>query len=78
MALQEYIDRLQESRGLLFQRNLEALRNYINTTPEDTIIDEIYRIQTIDNIRTLWAAGLKTDLQHHSLNRYEQLTKMAT
>ena len=72
-SLSDYVDRLKESRGLLYQRNLEALRNYLNTMPEDTIIDEIYRLQTIDDIRTLWAAGLRPAEQHHALQRDEQI-----
>ena len=74
--LDDYVKAVRESRGLLHQRNLGVLRNYLNTTPEDNIINEILRLQTIDDIHTLWEAGLKAREQHYALERYDQLSKM--
>lgn len=73
--LDDYVKAVRESKGLNHQRQLAVLRNYINTTPEDNIINEIYRLQTIQDLRTLWEAGLNTILQHHSLNRYDGLQR---
>lgn len=73
--LDDYVKAVRESRGLNHQANLRILRNYLNTTPEDNIIHEIYTLETIDDLRTLWEAGLDNTLQHHTLEAYKQIAE---
>lgn len=73
-ALERYTRRVHETRGLLRQRNLAVLRNYIGTSSEDTVAHEIYTITDIVLLKILWEAGLPKRLQDHALRQYEQLT----
>ncbi len=73
--LDNYVKQVRESRGLLHQRYLAALRNYLNTTPEDAIIREIYQLEYLEDIRTLWEAGLNSAEQHHALIAYDQIVE---
>jgi hypothetical protein len=73
--LDDYVLLVKASSGLLHQRNIATLRNYLTTSPEETIINEIYRLQDIEGIRVLWEAGLNTTFQRHALERYGQLMR---
>ena len=73
--LEEYTWRTLQTRGLMHQRNLAILRNYIGTTPENDLIYAIDRINRIDQLKTLWEAGLKVRLQQAVLRRYEELIR---
>jgi len=73
MALEDLVTLIKNSSGLLKQRNLAILRNYLDTSVEQDIINEIYRLQTIEDIRILWAAGLTSPLQRAALTRYDQI-----
>ena len=72
--LEQYTWRTLNTRGLMHQRNLEILRNYLKTTPEDDLTYAIARINRIDMLKTLWEAGLKVRLQQAVLKRFEELT----
>lgn len=72
--LERYAKRTYETRGLLHQRNLYILRNYLNTSSEDDIYNEIWEINDVALLRTLWEAGLKKRLQERVLQRYTHLT----
>ena len=71
--LEEYTWRTLNTRGLLHQRNLEILRNYIKTTPEDDLIYAINRINRIEQLKTMWEAGLKIRIQQAVLRRVEEI-----
>ena len=70
----EYTRRTVDSRGLMYQRNMAILRNYINTTTEEELIRFIYEITDSELLKTLWAAGLKQPLQRAVLIRQGELT----
>ena len=72
-SLKDLVERTKEAQGLLYNLNMEILRNYIKTMPEDEIIKEVYQLQTLDDIRILWSAGLKSTVQHHALERGKQI-----
>ena len=63
MSLEFYAKRCLETRGLVHQANLYALRDYIKRTPKDRLISEIKRIKNVEILRILWEAGLDADLQ---------------
>ena len=72
-SLKDLVERTKEAQGLLYNLNMEILRNYIKTMPEDEVINEIKTLETIDDLRILWAAGLKARMQTASLARYNEL-----
>jgi len=76
--LEEYTWRTFQSKGLMHQRNLEILRNYLKTTPEDDVIYAIDRINRIEQLKTLWEAGLNKPIQEATLRRYTELTERRT
>lgn len=72
--LEEYTWRTLQSKGLMHVRNLSILRHYIRTSAEKDIIFAINRITKIEQLKTLWEAGLSKTLQEAVLRRYEELT----
>lgn len=70
-----YMRRVADTRGLEHQLNLATLRNYLKTTPIDQLIDHIRDIGDTRYLRTLWEAGLTSELQGAVLRRYEELTE---
>lgn len=72
--LEEFAKRTRNTRGLLHQRNLGVLRNYLGTTPEDQLIEAIEKFTDIELLKTLWEAGLKLRLQEPVLRRYTELS----
>ena len=73
MSLKAMTESVVESRGLHHQLVLKALRDYIKTTPEETLIKEIKALTWAKALRALWEAGLRTSLQVAVL---EQLDKI--
>jgi len=71
--LRWYAVRTYTKRGLQHQIALRDLRNYIKTTPTKELISHIQRMTDLNALRTLWEAGLTTDLQQAVLRRYEEL-----
>ena len=72
--LERYAKMANEARGLLHKRNIDVLRNYLNTSSEDDIYVEIWQITDVELIRTLWEAGLNKRLQERALQRHAYLT----
>ena len=72
--LERYAKQAYETKGLLHTRNIAILRNYIATTPEEDIRNEISKITDIELLRTLWEAGLNKRLQETALQRHAHLT----
>lgn len=72
--LYEMAKAVADSRGLLHQRHLEALRLHIKTSAEDDLIEEIKRMNNIDVLRALWEAGLSARLQTVVLDRVRIIT----
>ena len=73
--LEQYSWRTLQTRGLMHQRNLEVLRNYLGTAREEDLIRAIGQINRIDQLKTLWEAGLKKRLQAAATRRYEELIR---
>ncbi len=73
MSLRRYAIRVVETRGLLHQVTLRALRLYIKTHTEEELIKEIKDMETAPQLRALWEAGLSAGLQEAVL---ERLVKM--
>ena len=73
MSLKAMTESVVESRGLHHQLVLKALRDYIKTTPEETLLKEIKDITWPKALRALWEAGLNSRLQSAVL---EQLDKI--
>ena len=73
MSLKKYTESVVESRGLIHQTTLRALRLYVKTTPEQTLLREIKDITWPKALRALWEAGLSQPLQDAVLNQLEKL-----
>lgn len=70
---ERYAQRTHENRGLLRQRNLAILRNYIRTAPEEQVRKEILLLTDLNHIKILWEAGLTLTLQEAALRRFGEL-----
>ena len=73
MSLKQLAESVSESRGLVHQMNLRALRSYLKTTPEEMILREIKDITWPRALRALWEAGLSQLLQDAVLKRLSEL-----
>jgi len=71
--LSYYAQRVAETRGMVHQTMLLALRNYIKTTPESLLIADINEIYKFNELKALWEAGLSYTLQDTALKRYDEL-----
>ena len=72
--LEEYTNRCMQSRGLAFQANLVVLRSYVKIVPDHQFEFYTNRINLIEELKMLWAAGLRKTQQEIVLARYKQLT----
>jgi hypothetical protein len=72
-ALEELCRRVHHSRGMFHKLALEALRDFLNTTPEERLIEMISTFSSKVLLRHLWEAGLTRPLQEAVLKRYEEL-----
>ncbi len=73
MSLRRYAIRVVETRGLLHQVTLRALRLYIKTHTDEELIKEIKDMETAPQLRALWEAGLNARLQEAVLGRLEKM-----
>lgn len=71
--LSYYAQRVVDGQGLIHKLMLTALRNYINSTPEQQLINEIQEIYTSAQLKALWEAGLNTALQDAVMKRLEEI-----
>jgi len=53
--------------------NLRALRVYLEQTPDEKIIEQIKSIRDVDQLKTLWEAGLKQKFQEVALDRINEV-----
>jgi len=74
MSLAYYARAVRDSRGILHQIQLRALRDHIRARSVERIIEEINAIDDVTLLRTLWEAGLPPELQKAVLERARQLT----
>jgi hypothetical protein len=74
MALEVYVDRVLDNRGLARQTALALLRWYIKTCPADVFESCVNSIQDVKKLKILWEAGLDAEQQKIVLKRYDQLT----
>jgi len=72
--LRMYIRRTIEEKGLSRQTCLMNLRNYLNTTRLPELEIAINDIDSFEQLRILWEAGLRTPLQDAVLRRHTELT----
>lgn len=63
MMLERLTLSVSESYGLLHQLNLRALRNYLKTTYEEELVEQVAEIKDTALLRALWEAGLSSRLQ---------------
>ena len=73
-----YTNQVNETKGLERQANLANLRNYIKTTPERQLIENIDMMGKPIFLRILWEAGLHKDLQTAVLRKQTELTERRT
>ena len=73
MSLKRYTESVVESRGLIHQTTLRALRLYVKTTPEEMLLREIKDITWAKALRALWEAGLSSRLQAAVLEQLEKI-----
>lgn len=71
--LERYTKRVYGNIGLLRQRNLAVLRNYLRTSTEETIKRQVIAIMDINLLKILWEAGIKAELQEIVLRQYDLL-----
>ena len=69
-----YTNRVRETRGLEHQLTLNNLRRYIRTTPKSELLSAIDMMSKPEHLKTLWEAGLTSDLQQAVLRRVEEIT----
>jgi len=74
MPLRKLAIRVSETRGLLHQVNLRALRLYIKEHSEEELEKEIKGIEASKPLRALWEAGLSSGLQLALLERLEKIS----
>lgn len=73
MSLRSLAIKVVETRGLLHQTHLRALRLYIRTHTEEELEKEIKGMETAPQLRALWEAGLSAGLQEAVLERLKRL-----
>lgn len=74
MNLRNYIIRVQETGGLVRQVDMRALRDYLRSQSEVSLIREIKGLETSRQLRVLWEAGLSSALQKATTDRLEELS----
>ncbi len=74
-ALETYIRRAIETRGLEHAQAMRTLRWYMRSIPERELIRAISSITKTEYLRTLWEAGLTNRLQQAVTRRYDELKK---
>lgn len=72
-ALETYLKGINESTGLLYQRALVNLRDYMRRTSRPELRLAIRRIKNPTYLRHLWAAGLDAGLQLEVLKRLDEI-----
>ena len=77
-ALETYAKAVRYSEGLLHQTHLLNLRMYLNESRLPELRHAIRRITNIHLLKTLWEAGLNSDLQFEVLRRTSELTSRRT
>lgn len=73
MSLRNMAIRVVETRGLLHQVTLRALRNYIKTHTEEGLVKEVKGMESSPQLRALWEAGLSAGLQDEVLKQLEKI-----
>jgi len=68
-----YIRRVRESRGMEHAATIQALREYIKTESESSLLSAIQLLDNQDYIRVLWEAGLREPLRSAALRRLEEI-----
>jgi len=74
-ALETYTKGAYEAKGMFHITAIRNLRMYINTTPEDKLIEEIDKINSTDLLRTIIEAGVNARLQLAVTRRYDEIQK---
>ncbi len=74
MPLLNLTKKVADSFGLAHKIELDVLRHYIKTTDEDTLEEEIKKIETAAYLRILWEAGLSARLQEVVLEQLEKIS----
>lgn len=62
-ALEHYLKAARDAKGIWHKGQIIDLRMYIANTPRNELIAAIKTIKEQDLLRTLWEAGLDTELQ---------------
>ena len=70
-----YAKRCKETKGLEHEACIMTLRRYIRETPKRDILSAVDMISDPELIRSLWEAGLDTEMQEAVLKRLEELTE---
>jgi len=74
MALEVYIDRVIQNKGLARQTALALLRWFIKTIDYDAFEFYVKGITDVNKLKILWEAGLDGRQQRIVLKRYDELT----
>ena len=74
MKLERLARGVADSYGMLHQLNLRALRDYIKTTPEEELVNQVVEIKEVVLLRTLWEAGLSSGLQGAVLEKLKEIS----
>lgn len=74
MRLERLAISVSESYGLLHQSNLRVLRDYLKATSEEELAKQVEAIKDAGLLRTLWEAGLSSELQRAVLERLEKIS----
>jgi hypothetical protein len=77
-ALEIYCTEIISSRGILRQRRLRNLRQYLKTADLQTLIDAIQKTSNPQHLKILWEAGLESNLQAAVERRMLELGKRRT
>lgn len=74
-ALETYLKRMRDTKGLEHMTAVRTLRWYINVTPETDLVSAIRAITDIELLRYLIEAGLKPPLMRVTTLHYDRLKK---
>jgi len=74
MELKRLAKRVADATGLEHTRNLIVLRQYIKSTPESSLLEQVEKFDSVRLLRILWEAGLSSNMQQAVISQIEDIS----
>lgn len=74
MQLKRLAKRVADARGLEHTRNLIVLRQYIKSTSESSLLEQVEKFDSVRLCRILWEAGLSANMQQAVISQIEEIS----